>query len=249
MSGVLFDALLPDFSIPGRATGVKPTEVFEPLVHRNPGQPPVFEPLSPAHKVAGAGPAATKGDYRLPLNVGRSRTEIAAPASSHRTEKENRLDVAWETVEKLQAEHAAALASLNDAHSAEIAALHEANATANARMIHASLETSQKTLSEALERHLLAILGPILTQKHQRASIEKLSGDAVALLDDPAISRLNVSGPSALLESFRAAVGDKIGRCVLTPSESLELQLTIDESVMSTRFGEWQAELERVAYE
>lgn len=245
MSGVLFDALLPDFSIPGRATDAEPAGIFEPFVQRGPGSNPVFEPLSPAHKGAAANLASRKGNDRVPANAGQPRTDFSELASPPGAEKESRLDVAWEAVEKLQAEHATALAGLNDAHSAEIAALHEANA----RVIHASLETSQKTLSDALERHLLAILGPILTQKHQRASVEKLASDAMAILDDPAISRLKVSGPSALLEAFRAAVGDKIGQYVLSPSEGVELQLTIDESVMSTRFSEWQAELERVAYE
>lgn len=245
MSGVLFDALLPDFTLPGRAANPEKSDIFEPLIQKNVNGSKDFQPL--LYDRARADSPGTLSRKDLPSLKNAALHERSAGNGSNPGEKN--LDANWERIEKLEAEHAAEVARMSEIHSAEIAALKDANAAATAALLHTSLETVQKTLHEALERHLVAILGPLLTKKHQRASIEKLADDANAILSDPAIARLNVSGPPALLDLFRAALGDKTQRYVLTPSEGLELLVTIDESVMSTSFGEWQAELERVAYE
>lgn len=244
MSASAFDALLPDFSLDEQPARGPVIPAFVPLVGAEDNSQAPFEGLVPGNAMGLLDDADAVGSFDDPdLLLGQDPAEPDAMLASA---VEDELDRQWEETEQAQetlpdlptepvGETNAQIEDIHAAHAAEIAAL-----TVDA------IGEMESRIEHAIEKHLVSILGGLMSADHRNASIEAFTRQVTDLVKDDASIKLRISGPPRFLDALGERLGEPGDRYVLVPAEAIELEAIIDESILSTRFSEWHTALEQV---
>lgn len=244
MSASAFDALLPDFSHDERPARGPVMPAFMPLVGSGDDAHSSFEGLMPgkaANPRDEAGAAGGLDNANLP-----PAQEQPDPDAMLAAAVEDELDRRWEETEQGQeappdlpadppVDHETQIAEIRAAHAAEIAAL-----TVDA------IGAMEARIEHAMEKHLVSILGGLMSADHRSASIAAFTRQVTDMVRDDQSVKLRISGPPHFLDAVGERLGEAGDRYVLVPAETMELEAVIDESILSTRFAEWHAALEQV---
>ena len=239
MSGLVFDALLPDFTVADRRESSPRPLAFVPLIARDGGGSTPFEGLAPNGRpgAGGTNQAAAREAYAQQGEPG------AGDANSG---DEDDLDRQWKAVEQAHEAQSETLAELTEKHEAELNSLKAVHAAEIASLTVHAIEDMEKRIAQAIQTHLVSILGALMSAQHQQKAVAQFAEKVSAMASDGRGIRLRVTGPQQLLDALRAELGDDARRFLLVPAETTELEAAIDESILSTRFSEWHDVLERV---
>ncbi|MGX7708853.1 hypothetical protein [Methylobacterium sp. Gmos1] len=111
----------------------------------------------------------------------------------------------------------------------------EAEAEALADGFAASLRALDAALSDRIAR----LLVPVLTDALRRQAVAELSGALARLLAEPQAANVRVSGPEDLLAALAGRLGPLAASVSFTASETPEVQVSADQTVIDTQLGAW----------
>lgn len=240
MSGLAFDALLPDFAVADRET-VPHRTAFVPIIAGSEPASGQFETLAPGE----AGSADANAIARNAARDAYAQQDQPKPDEAA-ADQEAELDRQWEAAERSHEAQAGAAEELTEKHEAELNSLRAVHAAEVASLTVHAIEDMETRIGQAIQGHLVSILGAVLSSQHQKRTVAQFAEKISDMVRDGRGVQIRVSGPQQLLDALRAELGDGAKRYLLVPAETTELEAVIDESILSTRFGEWHSALERV---
>ncbi len=241
MSGLVFEALLPDFTVADRTPRPQPSADFVPLFDGGPEGRSAFETLAP-------GTSRPEAASREAARNASAQNDKPDSDGGIAEAVESELDRRWEEMDRPDGDDTAdeSPAAVREQYEAEIASLKAVHAAEIASLTVHAVEEMETRIARALEEHLVSILGAVMSEQHQQKSVRAFAQKVGAMASDGAAVRLRVSGPQRLVDAFRAEAGDNAARYDFEVSDTPELQVAIDQSILSTRFGDWHAALEQV---
>jgi len=149
---------------------------------------------------------------------------------------------------------AALAARLSEAHQAQLAAEREAAATdAQALMetlgadigalISDRLDRLREQICETMGAAAGRILGGVLSDTLRERSLAALAATIASAIDDPDAIRIQVHGPAHLFEALCATLGSRAEKLDFVEAPGFDLTVSVNETVIETRMGEWSAAL------
>jgi flagellar biosynthesis/type III secretory pathway protein FliH len=201
---------------------------------------------APAEWLEGLLPRAATPPAPAPP-VAEAASPLVKPAATKRETPEERAALLAAAEERgrqqglAQAREEAEIARQHAAHAAEArlaeARRHwsEAEAEALADGFAAALRALDATLSDRIAR----LLVPVLTDALRRQAVAELSGALARLLAEPQAAHVRVSGPEDLLAALAARLGPLAASVSFTASETAEVQVSADQTVIDTQLGAW----------
>ena len=73
----------------------------------------------------------------------------------------------------------------------------------------------------------------------RKVSVEAIILQLGDIVKSGEASRIRVSGPAAMLSTIKTAMGEDVGKIVLTETAAYDVTVEVDSSVISTRMSEW----------
>lgn len=147
---------------------------------------------------------------------------------------------------RLSAEHHAAMEAQRlaseDASHALLAGLGNDVGAAIARRI----DVLESRVTDLVAATVARIVGGVLSDDLQKRSLDALARALREATGDSEAMRIVVRGPSSLFETLREALGSRAANLDFVEAASLDLTVTIDETVFETRIAEWSATLSEV---
>ncbi len=146
--------------------------------------------------------------------------------------------------ERLEQEHASALAEEREQHAAEIEALTRRLGEEAAVAIAARMAELEERVAELATTATARILGNMLNEDMQRRSIESLARSIRAAT--AGATRIQVKGPQALFEALSAAVPELAASLDHVEEPGFELTVLVDEDIFETRISEWSTAMSEI---
>jgi hypothetical protein len=148
--------------------------------------------------------------------------------------------------ERLAAEYGASIAEMESRHAAELASIQADLGKQAAAIVNERLDAMREQISASTAAIAARVLGTMVTDDLSRRSIEALAVTIGAALEDREAVRIRVRGAPALCEALHDAMGARADQVDFAPGEGFDLTVTIDESILETRLGEWSHALTEV---
>jgi uncharacterized protein YunC (DUF1805 family) len=184
----------------------------------DPMQPPIVDPVEEAVQAF---------DYAAALAGGIAEAEAAL-------------------AERLAAEYGASVAEMESRHATELASIQTELGKQAAAIVNKRLDAMCGQISASTAAIAARVLGTMVTDDLSRRSIEALSATIGAALEDREAVRIRVRGAPALCEALRESIGARADQVDFAPGDGFDLTVTIDESILETRLGEWAHALTEV---
>ncbi len=143
----------------------------------------------------------------------------------------------------LNDEHETALAAAEARHAAELAVLQETLASNAATLINARFDAIATDVTARTSSIAARILGGLVAEHIRTRAIDALREAIERAISDREAVRIRVTGAAALCESLRLALGKRASQVDFAPGEGFDMTVTIDDSVLETRLGEWSSAL------
>lgn len=144
---------------------------------------------------------------------------------------------------RLSDEHEAAMAVAEARHAADLAALQETLAGNAAMLINARFDAIATDVTARTSSIAARILGGLVAEDIRTRAIDAMREAIERAIADREAVRVRVRGASALCEALRVALGKRASQVDFAPGEGFDMTVTIDESVLETRLGEWSSAL------
>jgi uncharacterized protein YunC (DUF1805 family) len=134
--------------------------------------------------------------------------------------------------ERLAAEYGASVAEMESRHATELASIQTELGKQAAAIVNKRLDAMCGQISASTAAIAARVLGTMVTDDLSRRSIEALSATIGAALEDR--------------EALRESIGARADQVDFAPGDGFDLTVTIDESILETRLGEWAHALTEV---
>ena len=111
---------------------------------------------------------------------------------------------------------------------------------------HAPLGLVADALADIEQRiadQVARCLKPVLADGIRDKAVSQLSGTLGDLLRKGEYVAISVSGSEDLLASLKSKLGVQNAGLVFTPSDSTDLSVSADETILETRIAAWAAEI------
>ncbi len=151
-----------------------------------------------------------------------------------------------EAGEALAAAHAAELEAVRSRHLEELNELRTHFEQDFSTTLAARFDQLAGDLIDTVGDHVGRIVAPMLEQALTDRMVAELSGAISATLTDREGTRVVVSGSVSMHGALAEALGERAAQLDFTPSESFDLTVRIDETVLATRLSEWATTLREV---
>ena len=139
----------------------------------------------------------------------------------------------------LTEEHAAKLEILTQSHADELAKKEDDIYTQVSQELMSGLASQIDLVAENVKTEVSAILMQFIEEDLVKRSIEQLDEIIKSALIDKPSSKIDITGPSKLLEKIKICLGDNTNQVNLAEAENADLTIEIDQSVLKTRLFEW----------
>ncbi|MET3661946.1 hypothetical protein [Aquamicrobium ahrensii] len=144
---------------------------------------------------------------------------------------------------RLAEAHQAQLAAEREAAASDAQALMESFGSNIGALISGRLEQLQQQLCETMEAAAARTIGGVLSDTLRERSLAALADTIASTLDEPDAIRMKVQGPAHLFEALCTALGDHAGQLDFVETPGFDLTISVNETVIETRMGEWSAAL------
>ncbi|MCJ2083923.1 hypothetical protein [Methylobacterium sp. J-090] len=138
-----------------------------------------------------------------------------------------------------QGESAAALAFAQADFDARLAAARQDWCAAESDRLAAGLSAAIQALGDRLTDRVGTLLVPVLSAGLRRQAVDELAVTLGQLLADPRHAPVRISGPADLLDALAGKLGAAQSSVVFSPSETVEVTIQSDQTVIETQFGAW----------
>jgi hypothetical protein len=148
-----------------------------------------------------------------------------------------------EVAARLLGERDAMLAAERERHAAELAdAERRYGEAAGARLARGLAELEQR-LAATLTGAAARILGMVASEEVARRGVEALALALAEALEDADAAAIRVSGPMSLFAALAERMGERASHLRHIETDTLDLTVEVDGSLLETRLSEWQAML------
>ncbi|MDN2568600.1 hypothetical protein N1F89_20440, partial [Aquibium sp. A9E412] len=141
--------------------------------------------------------------------------------------------------ERLAQAHAAELEAERARHAAEVEDLQRETGRLAGEAIAAGLAAMEQRLTDMATAVAARILGAALSDDLQRRAVDRLAQVIRDAMADREAVRVRVSGPAALIEALKPALGAHAAQVDFAETAGLDLAAQIDDSLYETRLAEW----------
>lgn len=139
-----------------------------------------------------------------------------------------------------EAEFAAKIEAQREDFERRLAAARKNWCDAEGAALSDALVRTVKDLEARLAETTARILQPFLEADVRRAAIAELVATIDAVLVRDKVARIEITGPDDLLGILRARLPDKVA-ATFASSDTCDIRVTIDQTVLETRLGAWMA--------
>lgn len=98
-------------------------------------------------------------------------------------------------------------------------------------------------LEQRIAEQVARCLKPVLTDGIRLRTVEQLSSTLNDLLRKGEYVAISISGPEDLLAAVKARLGAQHAGLTFAPSDSADLVVSADETILETRIAAWSAEI------
>jgi hypothetical protein len=142
-----------------------------------------------------------------------------------------------------QAEFAAKLDAQQKEFEQRLAAARQGWAAAEGNALGEALVRAMKDLEARLAETTARVLQPFLGSEIRRVAVAELVTAVETILARDKAARVEIVGPDDLLGIVRARLPDKVP-ATFTSCDTIDVRVTVDQTVLETRLGAWMAAIE-----
>jgi hypothetical protein len=148
--------------------------------------------------------------------------------------------------EQLAADHAAALAELQEKHAADMEAQREEFEGGVADYLAKALPELTERVSAELAEAAIRLLAPILKSQMDREAVTELAEQMKPFLAKETLEQIQVHGPEHLCDLLREKLEDAAGAVECHLSDGPDVRVELGDTLLVTRLSAFAADLERV---
>lgn len=148
--------------------------------------------------------------------------------------------------ERLNAEHAEAIAARESRHAAEIQQMQTEFGEHVGRLVGARLAELESRVVGLTSSVVARILGVALSDDVKQGAIDELGRSIIAAIGDREAVRIRVRGPVSLYEALKPGLGRFAERVEFGEAAGFDLTVSVDNTLFETRMAEWSAALSEV---
>ncbi|MEW9804467.1 hypothetical protein ABUE31_00525 [Mesorhizobium sp. ZMM04-5] len=148
--------------------------------------------------------------------------------------------------ERLSLAHAAELEAQRQQHAAEMDAVFRQIGETAGETIALRLGEMEERIGHQAAMSAARVLGTFLSDELQKRSLESLAQSIRKAVAGNEAARVDVRGPSSLLEALQAALGERAAGFGFAEAPGFDLSVTIDGHLLETRLSEWSAILSEI---
>ncbi|RWX77017.1 hypothetical protein EPK99_15255 [Neorhizobium lilium] len=148
--------------------------------------------------------------------------------------------------EQMTAEHAEALAELQQKHEAELEMQRQEFEGGIADYLAKALPELFDRLTSDLADATVRLLAPILKEQFDRQAVEELAEQLKPELAKEVLEQIKVSGPEHLCDLLRDKLEEAGSTIEFHPTEGTDLRVEMGDTLLVTRLSAFAADLERV---
>ena len=148
-----------------------------------------------------------------------------------------------EVAEKFSAEMEQRLQESDAAHQAEIDRIRSETGVEFGARLTAALADLEKQTIDVTTSVVARILGQMATDTVAQRAIEALSLTVRDVIGDAETIRIRVKGPQSLFLPFAAAMGEQSRHLQFVEADTVDLTVSMDETLFETRLAEWSQTL------
>lgn len=153
--------------------------------------------------------------------------------------EEARLRGAAEARAAAEAAQESALAAQRAAFEVKLAAERQRWTSEEGERLAALVSSRLLDIEQKISERVGRVLRPVVDAEVRRAAVSSLAETLRSMLLQGAYARLSVSGPSDLIASLDAHLGDARGAMSFAETDGVDLVVTADDTVLETRIGAW----------
>lgn len=141
------------------------------------------------------------------------------------------------------------IAILAAQHQRELEAVRSEFGETVAERISVGLKALEQQLLDGIATEVAQILAPILGEQARASSVAAFVEALRGALAEPGAVSISVEGPADLLAQVEKALEGNNGRLEFKEADQTDLRARLGDSVITTRLGEWAAELAGAVHE
>lgn len=139
----------------------------------------------------------------------------------------------------LLAEHATQLEALAQSHKDELIKKEDELYTQVSQELMSGLASQIDRVSQDIKSEVSTILMQLIEEDLVQKSVEQLGDVIKKTLKENSNSKIDISGPNALLEKIKSNLDEELDHINLIEAENADLTVEIDQSILKTRLFEW----------
>jgi len=139
--------------------------------------------------------------------------------------------------------HAAELEELQAIHQAELEAQASRLAVGVAQAVPEAIAARAEGLLNQLAGDLVAVLAPIVEENARQKMVAALIEEIRSALDIGQAEKIVVTGPEIWLDAMRATLGSDLPTVEFRESDTVDIDVVIDQTRLSSRFASLGANL------
>ena len=164
--------------------------------------------------------------------------------------REPRIDVEAERAEaraegeefaraELEQQHQAEIDALTSQHAAELLAVKAELEALAARSIPEAVAARSDEIARLIAGDVEAVLAPLIDEAVRARIISGLADEIRDILALETASRIQVSGPEALVSALRDALGSNADKLDINETNTIDLEVEVDRTRFASRLSEW----------
>ncbi len=142
--------------------------------------------------------------------------------------------------------HSAVVEELRSLHVDELNALRTEYEQGVSTLIAERYDILAAELIETIGAQVTRVLAPVMEKAMSDRMIEQLVVLLGEAFEEPEVSRITASGAPSLCEELKRALKDKSARLKFVENDVFDLNVSIDDAILSTRLSEWAGRLREV---
>lgn len=184
--------------------------------------------------------------YLRELAPDAGRRRIGADLVSGKEEVERRVEEArmlgvLEGRAAVQAEFDARLKAQAASFEQKFAEARQAWVQAEGERLAGLLASAAEDLKHQIAEQVARVLRPFVADTARLRATDELKASLDRLLTNGEYGRVSISGPQDLIAAFKEHADGKGWNVVFQASQGVDLRVSLDETILETRIGEWTA--------
>lgn len=144
---------------------------------------------------------------------------------------------------ELEAQFEAQFRSQQQEHEAQMKQAHNEMSLNIAQKLSSDLNNQAMQFADNIRRDIVGILSQLIDQHIVDQSVDELMNVMMQTLANEQTIAIKLSGPQDLLAKIGEKLGEKISQVEVVENDQVELSLSFDDQILSTKINDWRAQI------